>query len=67
MAKPKIAMYWLAGCGGCEESILDLGEDLLTLAARGILKHPARADEAALNDLEMVFRAYDPCMACATH
>ncbi len=29
--KPRIAMYWCASCGGCEESILDLAEDLLSL------------------------------------
>lgn len=27
--KPKVAFYWCASCGGCEESILDLAEDLL--------------------------------------
>jgi F420-non-reducing hydrogenase small subunit len=29
MAKPKIAFYWCASCGGCEESIVDLAEDIL--------------------------------------
>ena len=29
MAKPKVAFYWGASCGGCEESIIDLNEDLL--------------------------------------
>ncbi len=32
MTKPKIAFYWCASCGGCEESVLDLGEALLDLA-----------------------------------
>ena len=27
--KPKIAFYWCASCGGCDESILDLSEDIL--------------------------------------
>ncbi len=27
--KPKVAFYWCASCGGCEESIVDLAEDLL--------------------------------------
>jgi F420-non-reducing hydrogenase small subunit len=27
--KPKIAFYWCASCGGCEESLVDLAEDLL--------------------------------------
>lgn len=33
MTKPKIAFYWCASCGGCEEAVVDLGEDLLTVAA----------------------------------
>jgi len=32
MAKPKIALYWCSGCGGCEESVVDLAEDLVTIA-----------------------------------
>jgi len=27
--KPKVAFYWCASCGGCEESIVDLAEDIL--------------------------------------
>jgi len=30
--KPKIAFYWCASCGGCEESIVDLAEDILEAA-----------------------------------
>jgi len=30
--KPKIALYWCASCGGCEESVVDLAEDLLEVA-----------------------------------
>ncbi len=26
-----------------------------------------RSDEALLNRVEMAFRAYDPCLACASH
>jgi F420-non-reducing hydrogenase small subunit len=29
MAKPKVAFYWCASCGGCEEAIVDLNEDIL--------------------------------------
>jgi F420-non-reducing hydrogenase large subunit len=29
--------------------------------------HDGRADQGILNLVEMAFRAYDPCMACATH
>jgi F420-non-reducing hydrogenase small subunit len=31
MGKPKIAFTWTSSCGGCEESLLDLGPDLLSL------------------------------------
>lgn len=30
--KPKIGFYWCASCGGCEESIVDLAEDILFIA-----------------------------------
>ncbi len=29
MAKPKVAFYWNASCGGCEEAVIDLAEDIL--------------------------------------
>jgi F420-non-reducing hydrogenase small subunit len=29
--KPKIGIYWCASCGGCEEAIVDLAEDILGL------------------------------------
>ena len=29
MDKPKVALYWCAACGGCEEAILDLAENIL--------------------------------------
>jgi F420-non-reducing hydrogenase small subunit len=27
--KPKVAFYWCASCGGCEEAVLDVGEQIL--------------------------------------
>jgi F420-non-reducing hydrogenase small subunit len=27
--KPKVAFYWCASCGGCEETVVDLAEDIL--------------------------------------
>lgn len=27
--KPKVAIYWCASCGGCEEAVVDLAEDVL--------------------------------------
>ncbi|MEW6326135.1 MAG: oxidoreductase [Thermodesulfobacteriota bacterium] len=32
MEKPKVALYWCSSCGGCEESVIDLAEDFLTVA-----------------------------------
>jgi F420-non-reducing hydrogenase small subunit len=29
MTKPKVAFYWCASCGGCEEAVVDLAEDIL--------------------------------------
>ena len=29
--KPKIALYWCSSCGGCEESVIDLAEDIILL------------------------------------
>ena len=31
------------------------------------LIHDGKADETLLDQVEMAFRAYDPCLACATH
>ena len=35
-------------------------------AAKGII-HQGKIDDGILNKIEMAFRAYDPCFACATH
>jgi F420-non-reducing hydrogenase small subunit len=32
-AKPKVAFYWCASCGGCEETIVDLEEKILDVVA----------------------------------
>lgn len=32
--KPKVAFYWCASCGGCEEAVVDLAEDILTVAEK---------------------------------
>ncbi|MEW6571649.1 MAG: oxidoreductase [Nitrospirota bacterium] len=29
MDKPKVAFYWCASCGGCEEAVVDIAEDIL--------------------------------------
>ena len=35
-------------------------------AAKGLI-HKGKVDDGLLNMIEMAFRAYDPCNACATH
>jgi F420-non-reducing hydrogenase large subunit len=35
-------------------------------AARDLI-HGGKADDGILNMIEMAFRAYDPCLGCATH
>jgi F420-non-reducing hydrogenase large subunit len=35
-------------------------------AAKGLI-HGGKVDQGMLNKVEMAFRAYDPCFACATH
>ncbi|HTT68296.1 MAG TPA: F420-nonreducing hydrogenase, partial [Gemmatimonadales bacterium] len=32
-AKPKVAFYWCASCGGCEEAVVDLAEQVLDVTA----------------------------------
>jgi F420-non-reducing hydrogenase small subunit len=33
VSKPKVAFYWCASCGGCEEAVVDLAEDVLKVVA----------------------------------
>jgi F420-non-reducing hydrogenase small subunit len=33
MGKPKVAFYWCASCGGCEETVVDLDEKVLDVVA----------------------------------
>jgi F420-non-reducing hydrogenase large subunit len=35
-------------------------------AAKGLI-HDGKVNQGLLNMVEMAFRAYDPCFACATH
>ena len=32
MAKPRIALYWAASCGGCDVAVLDTNEKILDIA-----------------------------------
>jgi len=43
--KPKIAFYWCASCGGCEEAVVDLAEGILdVVAAADIVFWPVALD-----------------------
>lgn len=45
MAKPKVAFYWCASCGGCEEAVVDLAEDILgVVEAVDIVMWPVAMD-----------------------
>ncbi len=45
MSKPRLAMYWAAGCGGCEISTLNIGEHILEVdAAFEVVFFPCIAD-----------------------
>ncbi len=54
--KPKVAFYWCASCGGCEEAIVDLAEKILdVVAAVDIVFWPValdfkKADVEAMED-----------------
>ena len=59
MAKPKAAFYWCASCGGCEEAIINLDEDMLkVMDAMDIILWPVileskRKDIEPLEDSEI--------------
>jgi len=54
--KPKVAFYWCASCGGCEEAVVDLAEKILdVVAAVDIVFWPValdfkKADVEAMED-----------------
>lgn len=59
MSKPKVGFYWCASCGGCEEAVVDLAEDILKVVdAVDISFWPValdfkRSDVEAMPDGEM--------------
>ncbi|UCD75978.1 MAG: hypothetical protein JSV91_03465 [Phycisphaerales bacterium] len=59
MSKPKAGFYWCASCGGCEESVVDLAEDILgVVEAIDFVFFPVamdfkREDVEAMEDGEM--------------
>lgn len=56
MSKPKIAFYWAASCGGCDEAVVDIGEEILKVTeAVDIVFWPIALDFKE-SDLEKVDR-----------
>jgi len=59
MGKPKVGFYWCASCGGCEEAVVDLAENILKVVdAVDIVMWPValdfkRTDVEAMKDGEM--------------
>lgn len=50
--RPKIALYWCSSCGGCEESVLDLADGLLEVAAALDIVFWPVAMDAKLRDVD---------------
>ncbi len=57
--KPKVGFYWCASCGGCEESVVDLAEDILDVVGKvdfvffPVAMDFKRKDVEAMQDGEM--------------
>jgi F420-non-reducing hydrogenase small subunit len=52
VSKPQLAVYWCASCGGCDEAIVDLGADLLEIAAAADLVFWPAALDFKIRDVE---------------
>ncbi|GMV37619.1 MAG: hypothetical protein AMXMBFR61_21270 [Fimbriimonadales bacterium] len=52
MAKPKVAFYWAASCGGCEIAVLELHEKLLDVTAQVEIVFWPVAIDAKYKDVE---------------
>jgi len=63
MAKPKIALYWAASCGGCEIAQLEIGEKILKLAeAVDIVFWPVAIDVKYKDVEAMPDKSIDACL-----
>jgi F420-non-reducing hydrogenase small subunit len=52
MPKPKVAFYWCASCGGCEEAVIDLAERVLDLVGQVDIVFWPVALDFKLSDVE---------------
>ena len=63
MAKPKVALYWAASCGGCEIGQLEIGEKILKLAeAVDIVFWPVALDVKYKDVEAMPEKSIDVCL-----
>jgi F420-non-reducing hydrogenase small subunit len=63
MAKPKLALYWAAACGGCDVAVLDTNEKILEIAAFGdIVFWPIAVDFKYHHVRAMEDKSIDLCL-----
>ncbi|HUI63813.1 MAG TPA: oxidoreductase [Bacteroidota bacterium] len=63
MAKPKLALYWAASCGGCEIAVLDIQEKILDVAsAFDIVFWPVALDFKYADIRAMEDKSIDLCL-----
>jgi F420-non-reducing hydrogenase small subunit len=63
MAKPKLALYWAASCGGCDVAVLDTNEKILDIANLvDIVFWPIAADFKYHHVREMADKSIDLCL-----
>jgi F420-non-reducing hydrogenase small subunit len=63
MAKPKLALYWAAACGGCDVAVLDTNEKILDIAALAdIVFWPIALDFKYHHVREMADKSIDLCL-----
>lgn len=62
MSKPKVGFYWCASCGGCEEAVVDLAEDILKVVeAVDIAFWPVALDFKRMDVEKMADREMAAC------
>jgi F420-non-reducing hydrogenase small subunit len=63
MAKPKLALYWAASCGGCDVAVLDTNEKILDIAALAdIVFWPIAVDFKYHHVRAMADKSIDLCL-----
>lgn len=63
MAKPKLALYWAAACGGCDVAVLDTNEKILDIAnLADIVFWPIALDFKYHHVRDMADKSIDLCL-----